>query len=261
MSLVELDLTDHIATVTLDDPDRRNALSGEMVAELCATFDAFEAAVGIRAVVVSGAGTAFCAGADLWGLMAAGASPEEARRGLGGIYEGFLRVARCPLPTVAAVNGPAVGAGMNLALACDLRVAATTARLDPRFLQLDLHPGGGHTWLLQRLVGTPRAKAAVLFGEAFDADDALRTGLVHRVVEPDQLADTARSFAARAARSPRDLLIDVKATMDAMAEVTGIDDAVQRELEPQIRSITRPGVAERLGIVRPDDRGDGAHRR
>src|SRR5690606_10735426 len=131
-----------------------------------------------RAVVLTGSGSAFCAGADLTQL---GEAREE---GLLRIYEGFLRVARSPLPTVAAVNGPAVGAGMNLALACDLRVAGTSARFDTRFVDLGIHPGGGHTWMLRRLVGPQTAAAMLLFGERLDGPAAEAAGLVWRCV-PD----------------------------------------------------------------------------
>lgn len=246
MSLVELDLTDHIATVRLCDPRRRNALSAAMVQELCATFDAFEAASGVRAVVITAEVPAFCAGADLSGLVEAGRSQLEAEIGLAAIYEGFLRVARCPLPTIAAVNGAAVGAGMNLALACDVRLAGPDARFDPRFVQIGLHPGGGHTWLLQRLVGCQAASAMVLFGEVLDAEAALRCGLVWDIVEADHLEDRARAMAAMAARADRDLLTKVKASMAGVRSLDALDDAVALELVPQVWSLTRPGVADKL---------------
>ena len=247
MSLVELDLTDHIATVRLCDPRRRNALSGAMVRELSATFDAIEGASGVRVVVLTAEVPAFCAGADLSGLVEAGRSPLEAEVGLGAIYEGFLRVARCPIPTIAAVNGAAVGAGMNLALACDLRIASPEARFDPRFVQIGLHPGGGHTWLLQRLVGSQAAAAAVIFGEVLDAEAALRCGLVWEIVDTDQLESRARELAARAARADRELLTAVKSTMADVRSIDDLDRAVERELTPQVWSLTRPGVAEKLG--------------
>jgi enoyl-CoA hydratase len=135
MSQVRTEITDGVAVVTLNDPDKRNALNLDMVEEVTAALDAIEADEGVGAVVVTGEPPAFCAGADLSHL---GASQRE---GLLRIYEGFLRFGRCPLPTIAAVNGAAVGAGMNLALVCDVRVAAERARFDTRFLQLGLHPG------------------------------------------------------------------------------------------------------------------------
>ncbi|MCB1271351.1 MAG: enoyl-CoA hydratase/isomerase family protein, partial [Microthrixaceae bacterium] len=163
---------DRVAVVTLDDPSRRNALSLQLSADLASTIEALAEDPEVGAVVVTGDGPAFCAGADLTQLG------DSAREGLLAIYEGFLAVARCPLPTIAAVNGPAVGAGMNLALACDLRVASTEARFDCRFLDLGIHPGGGHTWMLRRLLGPQTAAAMVLFSEVLDAGTALERGLV-----------------------------------------------------------------------------------
>ncbi|MCB0964737.1 MAG: enoyl-CoA hydratase/isomerase family protein, partial [Acidimicrobiales bacterium] len=148
--------TDGIAFVTLDAPDRRNAFDLAMCDDMVLAFDALEADPVVGAVVVTGAGSAFCAGADLSHLG------DAQREGLLAVYEGFLRVARSPLPTIAAVNGPAVGAGMNLALACDVRLVGRSGRFDTRFLQLGIHPGGGHTWMLRRLVGPQTAAALVL---------------------------------------------------------------------------------------------------
>src|SRR5205823_197881 len=114
---------------------------------------------------------------------------EDAQPGLRSVYEGFLRVARSPLPTVAAVNGAAVGAGMNLALCCDVRIAGRSARFDTRFLKLGLHPGGGHTWMLQRAIGPQGAAAMVLFGDVLNGEAAEKCGLVWRCVDDDALLD------------------------------------------------------------------------
>lgn len=239
MSLVELDLSGHVAVVQLNDPARRNALTADMVAELNATFDALQAASGVRAVMITAAGPAFCAGADRHLLADAATSLERAEEVLGSIYEGFLRVARFPLPTIAAVDGPAVGAGMNLALACDVRLAGPDAVFDPRFLQLGLHPGGGHTWLLQRLVSSQSATAALLFGQTLDAATALRCGLVFEVVGSDALEARARELAGHAAGADRELLERVKATMADTRRIDSLDEAVARELVDQLWSITR----------------------
>lgn len=253
MSLVELRLTGHFAVVRLDDPARRNALSSDMVTELIATFDAIQSAPGVHAVVLCATPPAFCAGADRALLAGAAGSPAEAQEALSAVYEGFLRVARCPLPTIAAVDGPAVGAGMNLALACDVRLAGPDARFDPRFVQLGLHPGGGHTWLLQRLVSTQSAAAMVLFGEVFDAEAALRSGLVLEVVASDSLEERACELAARASQADRELLERVKATMAETRNMGTLDAAVGRELRDQIWSITREVTATRLQARRGAD--------
>lgn len=233
---MELDLSGHIAVVTLDDPERRNALTLEMVDELIASFDAIDAANGVRAVVVAATPPAFCAGADFSLLEGVSAHPDEARDRLEAIYEGFLRVARCSLPTIAAIDGPAVGAGMNLALACDLRIAGPDARFEPRFVQLGLHPGGGHTWMLQRLVSSQTAAATVLFGQPLDAATALRTGLVWDVVSSSELARHARWLAQQAAEADRELLQRVKATLAEIRTAPSLSAAVSRELIDQVWS-------------------------
>ena len=243
MSLVELDVNNGVATLTLNAPNERNTLTAPMVAEIVAAMDALEADESVGAVVVTGAGSAFCAGANLGNLA------EADETSLGRIYEGFLRIARSPLPTLAAVNGAAVGAGMNLALGCDVRLAARRARFDTRFLQLGLHPGGGHTWMLRRIAGVQTAMAAVVFGEVLDGQEAERVGLVHRCVADDELAGAAQVMAERAASAPRQLAITAKQTIQAMATVDEHPAAVKRELEPQLWSTRQPWFAERLGAV------------
>ena len=248
MSLVEVEIGSRaarVAVVTVNDPDRRNALTPAMNDEIVAAFDALEADPEVGAVVVTGAAPAFCAGADLSHL---GASPSGS--GLRGIYDGFLRVARSPLPTVAAVNGAAVGAGMNLALCCDLRVAGRRAKFDTRFLQLGLHPGGGHTWMLRRIMGPQGAAAAVLFGEVLDGAEAERSGLAWRCVDDDALLDTAASLAAKAAAGPPALARRLKATLSTMAAVDTHEEAVDVELDAQLWSMAQPDFAERLAALR-----------
>lgn len=133
-------IDNHVALITVNDPDRRNALTDEMSARLREAVERAEADAGVHAVVVTGAGKAFCAGADLSALGAAGGGEAESR--LQRIYDGFMAVSNCRLPTIAAVNGAAVGAGLNLALAADVRIAGPAASFDARFQQLGLHPGG-----------------------------------------------------------------------------------------------------------------------
>ncbi len=165
------------------------------------------------------------------------------------VYDGFMRFARSKLPTIAAVNGAAVGAGMNLALACDVRIAARRAKFDTRFMQLGLHPGGGHTWMFRRITGPQAVSATVLFGEVLDGAEAERIGLVWRCVDDDALLDTARAMAARAAAAPRELLIKTKESIAAMATIEDHDEAVERELEPQLWSVAQPAFKERLAAL------------
>jgi enoyl-CoA hydratase len=243
MSLVELAVADRVATLTLNNSAERNSLTAPMVEEIIAAVARVEADEGVGALVVTGAPPAFCAGANLGNLR------ETSGPSLRTIYEGFLRVARCPLPTLAAVNGAAVGAGMNLALACDVRIAARRARFDARFLQIGLHPGGGHTWMLRRVAGPQLAAAAVLFGEVLDGAEAKRVGLVLRCVDDDALAATAQEMAARAASAPRELAIETKRTIGDMAGIASHEEAVDREIEPQIWSTRQPWFEERIAAL------------
>ncbi len=251
---VRLEQRERVAIVTLDDSERRNALTAVMVAEIVATVDAIEADTEVGAMVVTGAPPAFCSGADVGSLAALGRGQGPGRNrdggGVQGIYEAFLRVARCALPTVAAVNGAAVGAGFNLALACDVRMAGTAARFDSRFLSIGLHPGGGHTWLLERAVGPQAAAAMVLFGERLDGECAAEVGLAWRCVPDAELLAAAVGLAARAAEAPRELAMRTKATLRQVAWQPTFDDAVATELDRQVWSFGQGFLAERLAAAR-----------
>lgn len=243
MSLVLTSIAGGVATLTLNNPGERNTLTAEMVAGITEAMDRIESDSSVGALVVTGAAPAFCAGANLGNLA------EATKESLGTIYEGFLRIARSPLPTLAAVNGAAVGAGMNLALGCDVRLASRRAKFDSRFLQIGIHPGGGHTWMLRRAVGPQATFASVVFGEVIDAAEAERIGLVHRCYDEDQLLPAAHEMAARAAAAPRELLIEMKRTIQEMADVRTHPEAVDRELTPQVWSTRQPWFAERLAAL------------
>jgi len=240
---VLVDIVDGVATVTLNEPDKRNAISLAMVDGISEAFDALEADDEVGAIVVTGAPPAFCAGADLSHL---GASRED---GLRGIYEGFLRLSRSPVPTLAAVNGAAVGAGLNMALSCDVRLAAESARFDTRFLQLGIHPGGGYTWMLRRIAGVQATMAAGVFGDVLDGREAERVGLVWRCHPDGELLEAAQAMAATAASAPRELARRVKATIADMATIDDHAAAVERELADQLWSMDQPAFAERLAAI------------
>lgn len=248
---VDLEIADGIAVITLNDPDRRNALSADLVAGIVDACDRAEADPSVAVLVVTGAGTAFCAGADLGDLSRVGED------GLRQIYEGFLRVARSPLPTIAAVNGPAVGAGMNLALACDVRVVAESGRFDTRFTKLGIHPGGGHTWMMRRLAGPQTTAAMVLFGEVVKGADAVRLGLAWDCVPDAELLDRCRALAAVAAGSPPELVARVKQSASAVADLDDHDDAMQVELVAQLWSMTDPVFRARLADLHAQISSDG----
>jgi enoyl-CoA hydratase len=242
---------DHVALITVNDPDRRNAFTAEMSVLLRGAVQRAEADPDVHAVVVTGAGKAFCAGADLSELGAAGDGGAES--GLPRIYEGFMAVGSCALPTIAAVNGAAVGAGLNLALAADVRIAGPAALFDARFQKLGLHPGGGATWMLQRAVGPQVARAALLFGMRFDAESAVRHGLALSVADDPVAA--ALELAAGPAAAPREVVLATKATMRATASPGSVDTehhelAMRTELGPQAHSIQSPEFAARLAAAR-----------
>jgi enoyl-CoA hydratase len=239
---VRLERVGGVGVVTIDLPERRNSLTVEMSAQLRGHVADCEGDDGVSAIVVTGAPPAFCAGADLTAL---GEAREE---GLRAIYAGFLAVANSTLPTIAAVNGAAVGAGLNLALACDVRLVGPKARFDARFLQLGLHPGGGMTWMTQRLVGPQTAAAMTLFGHVLDADAAVRTGLA--LDKADDVVAAAVEFAQPAVRAPRELVVSTKSTLRTTATYHRHDDAVETELVAQLASMDTPAFAELLAAMR-----------
>jgi len=248
--LVLFSIENHVALITVNDPDRRNALTDEMSALLRAAVERAEADPEVHAVVITGAGKAFCAGADLSALGSAGSG--EAESGLRRIYDGFMAVGNCRLPTIAAVNGAAVGAGLNLALAADVRIAGPGALFDARFQKLGLHPGGGATWMLQRAVGPQVARAALLFGMRFDAESAVRHGLALSIADDPVAA--ALELAAGPAAAPREVVLSTKATMRATINPGSVDNeqhqlATRTELGPQVQSIQSPEFASRLAAA------------
>ena len=238
-----------VAVLTVSNPARRNAMNLGLSRMLS---DAVAAAVAdpvVGAVVVTGEPPAFCAGGDLEEL--ATADPDVLRA----VYAGFLSVAACPLPTIAAVNGAAVGAGMNLALAADLRLAGPQARFDTRFLPLGLHPGGGYTWMVQRAVGSQAAAALTLFGDVVDAAEAERIGLVYRAV--DDVVGSAVEMGARAAANPRELIVTTKASMRLAANLATQAEAVEIEVRAQAASIRSETFRERLAALQARITGRG----
>jgi len=236
MGLVTTEIHDGVAVLTLNDPEKRNAITLAMNDEISAALDEWETNDGIGAVVVTGAPPAFCAGADLNDLLA-DQGPDGMRR----IYEGFLRIAHCPLPTIAAVNGAAVGAGLNMVLACDIVVAARRkARFDSRFLQIGLHPGGGHTWRLRSITSRQTAMAMVLFGEVIGSEQALDLGLVWKIADDEDLLKECLTLAARVAAQPKELTARTKATILTLDTISESDQSVEHELHPQLWSMGEP---------------------
>jgi len=236
MALIETEIAGRVGLLRLNDPAKRNAITLAMNSEIGALLDDWEADDGIGALVLTGAGRGFCAGADLDDLLA-GSNAAEMKA----IYDGFLRIAHTPLPTVAAVNGAAVGAGMNMVLACDLVVAArSSARFESRFLQIGIHPGGGHTWRLRHISGRSATMATVMFGQVLRAERAKELGLVWEAVDDDRLIDEALRLAAVAADQDKELNARTKASILSLDGITDSAAAVEHELHPQLWSMGRP---------------------
>jgi enoyl-CoA hydratase len=240
-----LQIRDSVALITLDDPDRRNVLSPETVADFCTALDRAEEVDAVRTAVIASSGRAFCAGAELDTLLHAADGDFEP---VVAVYDAFLRVLASPLLTIAAVDGPAVGAGLNLALACDVRLAGPRARFDTRFAQLRLHPGGGHMWLLQRAVGYQNAALACLLSQTWSAEDAQRAGLVASV--SDDVVTTAVTLGAsmqglETAFSRR--LVESFRASDSLARH---QDALILETEAQRWSTKQPGFVAGVEAIR-----------
>ncbi len=234
------------ALLTLNLPERRNVLSAPLVRAIGAAFDALEADADVRAVVLTGAGPAFCAGAELSTLRAAADGEFDAVRE---VYDGFLRVLRSPLLTIAAVNGHAVGAGFNLALACDVRLAARRATFDTRFARLRLHPGGGHTWLLARAVGEQQAKLACLLGEVWTGERAGQVGLVAEVLDDDALLDRALTLARRLDDQEPAFARRLTDSLRRALVTPTHAEALAHETEAQQWSTTRPAFKEGVAAI------------
>ncbi|WP_151083011.1 enoyl-CoA hydratase/isomerase family protein [Nocardioides cynanchi] len=193
---------DGVVLLTLDQPDQRNAMSASMTAAWEQAMSELAADRGVRAVVVTGAGSAFCSGGDTsWIASEPDATVDDLRERMLPFYRAWLSILRLDVPTIAAVNGPAIGAGLCLALACDLRYAATGARLGAPFVRLGMHPGMGATWLLPDVVGPSAARDLLLTGRTVDADEAFRLGLVSRVIDQDGFLDEVLATAASIART------------------------------------------------------------
>lgn len=236
MTLLRVEAHGGVRLLTLNDPKRRNLLSGELCRQISGAVAEANADPEAKAIVITGAPPAFCAGANLEDLEAAADGDTEA---VHAVYRSFVDVANSPLPTIAAVNGVAVGAGLNLALACDVRLASRGAMFDCRFLKIGLHPGGGHSWMLQRAVGWSQAAQMLLLDRALRADEALQVGLVQQVADEDDLRDHALALGQRTETLPRDLITRTKETM-RLAAASDHASAFARETDEQLDSLRQP---------------------
>ena len=197
---------DGVALITLNRPERGNGVVPELVADLLDAFNTLEADFSVRVLVITGAGKQFCAGADLVEFKrylaedhARTQEPYNARV----LFPVTQKLASSRLPVIAAINGGATAGGLDFALACDMRIASTAAKLGETYIKLGLNPGNGGTYFLPRLVGSGMAAELALTGDIIDAQRALEIGMVNRVVEPEELLPAAIALAARIAERPR----------------------------------------------------------
>lgn len=231
-----------LRVLTLNDPDKRNTINSEMRAELLKTITTVRDDPEATALVVSGSGTAFCGGADLPAIFGDNQrSVATLRDDLHKVYECFLALKSLSIPTIAAVQGPAVGAGLNLAMVCDIRIAGPRAKFAATFSQIGLHPGGGCTWFLVQAMGEQRALKLLLDGGVVLGPDAVDAGLAVSV-EEDPLAaalELGRGYAAMDSQLTRDIKKAVRT-----AAQDGFEATLEIESWAQASSATKPAIQE-----------------
>ncbi|MCU1392442.1 MAG: Enoyl-CoA hydratase/isomerase [Ilumatobacteraceae bacterium] len=232
---------DGVVVLTLADPDHRNALRLEMTRAIAAAVAAALDA-GARAIVLAAEPPAFCAGGSIDDLL-------QPRASLSEMYAGFLALSSCPVPTIAAVGGACVGAGVNLPLACDVVVASPAARFDPRWLDVGIHPGGAHLRRLTERVGRQATAAMVLCGESLDGEAAVAAGLAWTCVAPEVLLETAVALARRAASRDPELVRRTKASLAATLEAPTEAEALVIETAAQQWSMDRPGFRDGIAAI------------
>lgn len=241
---ISFERRDHgVRLLTLTDPERRNAMGAQMGAAVVQRCAELRDDPDARALVITGQGRAFCAGADLPALFGDADLPvTEVHAGLQSYYRAFLAVRELPLPTIAAVNGPAVGAGLNLAMACDVRIAAPTATFAATFTRIGLHPGGGCTWFLVRALGASRALRTLLLGESIEATEAVALGLADG--PEDDCVAAALDLAGRFAAVDPQLARHVKRAVGIAVETDDLGAVLEYESWAQAASASSPQLRE-----------------
>lgn len=240
MAKVTVEANGPVRVLTLNNPDRRNAIDLELRDDLGTAVQAIADDNEARAVVVTGAGSSFCAGADLPALFGdADRTVGDTRDFLKRIYDSFLRVMDLPIPTVAAIHGPAVGAGLNLAMACDVRVVGPEATLAATFTRIGLHPGGGCTWFLVKALGRERAMALLLDGGKLTGQEAYEAGMAVALDDDPVVAATA--MAERYAQLDPQLVRDIKSAVELAAR-GDFDATLDFESWAQASSAVKPEI-------------------
>jgi len=225
-----------ITTITLNRPEKLNALAGHMRRDLAQALEAASSDRSVHVVVITGAGRAFCAGGDIAAMaeLIERRDAEEFSRLLGSARRVVMAIRQMTKPVIGSINGPASGAGCNLAFACDLRIASTNATFSQSFAKVGLHPDWGGTYFLPRLVTPNKACEMFFLGDSIDAAEAYRLGIVNSVVAPEELETATRALAKRLCEAPP---IAVAAAKHAVyvSEAADLEEMLRYETEAQMR--------------------------
>lgn len=245
--LIERSISNAISTITLNRPDKLNAFTGTMREELLDALRASQRDADVRAIVITGAGRAFCAGGDVEYMSGLQETNDVAsfRKLLDAGRDIVLQIASMEKPVIASVNGVAAGAGCNLALACDYRIASDQAKLSQSFIKIGLHPDWGGTWLLPRLVGRSRALELCASGRMVDANEALAIGMVDRVVAAADLGAETEKLASSFAAAPPIALAGIKRAL-AASERNDLRQQLELEAEHQIACFSSDEAKARI---------------
>ena len=249
-STLRLEQNDGIAVLTLDNPDKRNAMTPELTEEFPRAIEAVRTDAGVRAMVLTNSGSVFCAGGDLRTIEGQlDRSLEDNRRFMNDFYRAYLGILKIEVPTIAALNGHAIGAGLSMALGCDIRLAAEQARLGVTYLNLGLHPGMGTTHLLPLVVGHAHAADLIFTGRVVTASEGREIGLVSRVLPGDQLLDAALAMAREIAAKPA---AAVRMTKRALVQekLAGLEAALDYEAMAQMESFASPEMRRAIAQLR-----------
>lgn len=256
--LVRVERRGAVALLVFDDPERRNAMTEAMGHALASAVAGLAADASVRAAVLTGAGSAFSAGGDLDMIEERSRAGREepgpagrahSRAFMRDFYRLFLSVRELPCPSIAAIQGPAIGAGLAVALACDLRVAARDTRLGANFVRLGIHPGMGSSWTLPRLVGPAHACDLLLTGRLVDGAEAERIGMVNRVAERDDVVPQALAWADEIARCAPVAVRGAKRAL-GLALDASLDEQLDFEAEQQALCYETADLAEGLLAAR-----------
>ncbi|MFC0527296.1 enoyl-CoA hydratase/isomerase family protein [Phytohabitans kaempferiae] len=240
---VTVEVADHVAWITLDDVERRNSLNPVLVAQLAAACGEVGQDPEVRVAVLRANGPVFAAGGDVHALGTPAEDPI-------GVYAGFRALEALPVPVVAAVHGPTIGAGVSFVLACDVAVAAESATFDPRFLDLAIHPGGGHLWKLEQRVGRQGVAALVLLGDTLTGRQAQESGLVWRCVPDGGLDAEVRRLTRKVVRRAPEVVRRAKSTMRLSRAITDPRMAAEVEQIHQEWSMRQPAFTAAVADLR-----------